>query len=64
MDEDKIADIAICLVIIAIIVLKITNVIKVSWLILLSPILAALGLGIILALFLTIAIIINIWRAK
>lgn len=64
MDEDRIADIVVCLVIIAVIVLKITNVIKVSWLILLSPILAALGLGIILAFFLTIAIIVNIWRTK
>lgn len=64
MNEDKIAEIFIILIIIAVIVLKITNVITLSWLALLSPVLLALGFGIILAIMLTISILINVWRKR
>jgi len=59
MNEDRIADICIIGVIITIIVLKLTNVIKISWLWLLSPIWILFGTGIILAIFITIACLIK-----
>ena len=49
---DKVADCIIICAVITVIILKITNVIKISWLWLLSPIWIALAMGIILAIIL------------
>jgi hypothetical protein len=59
MNEDKIVDIFIIGVIVTVIVLKITNVIKISWLWLLSPIWILLGAGLIFAIGLTIICLID-----
>ena len=59
MNEDRVVDIAIILGAIAIIILKLTNIIKLSWLWLLSPLWILAGLGIIFCILITIAFIIH-----
>lgn len=59
MNEDRIVDIFIILGAIAIIVLKITNVITIPWIWLLSPLWILAGLGIILCVLITIMYIIH-----
>lgn len=59
MDEDRLADILVIGAIITVIILKITNVIKISWLWLLSPIWILLCAGIILAIGLTLICLIE-----
>lgn len=59
MNEDRLADIVVIGAIITVIILKITNVIKISWLWLLSPIWILFGAGIILATGLTIICIVG-----
>lgn len=59
MDEDRLVDVFIIGIIITVIILKITNVIKISWLWLLSPIWILFGVGIVLAIGLTIICIIE-----
>ena len=54
MNEDRIADFIVIGAVIAIIVLKIVDVIKIPWLWLLSPIWIPFGLGIIIMISLTI----------
>ena len=54
-NTDRVADIFIILVFCTIIGLKITGVITISWFLLFSPIIILLGLGILLAIGLTIA---------
>jgi len=55
MDEDRLADIIIICAIITVIILKITNVIKISWFWLLSPIWILGGMGVIFAIMITLA---------
>ena len=57
MNEDRLVDIFIFFVAIAIVVLKLTNVITLSWLWLLSPLWICAGIGIILCIGITIAYI-------
>ena len=64
MNEDRIVEIALIVGIIAVIVLKITNVIKISWLLLLSPIWFTFGVGIVIAIFVLIVIIISCVKEK
>lgn len=54
MDEDRIADIFIVGVIITILVLKLTNVITIPWVWLLSPIWILFGIGFIFAFVVTL----------
>jgi hypothetical protein len=54
MDEDRIVDIFIIGIIITILVLKLTNVITISWIWLLSPIWILFGIGFVLAIILTL----------
>ena len=58
-NEDRIVDIFIIFGAIAIIVLKITNIITIPWLWLLSPIWMLMGLGVILCILTTIMYIIH-----
>lgn len=55
MNEDRIVDIFLVVAIIAVIVLKITNVITISWLWLLAPIWIPFGIGCVFAGILFIA---------
>ena len=64
MNEDRFVDIFIILCAIAIVVLKITNVITLSWLWLLSPLWILAGLGIILCIITTIMFIIHDFTYK
>ena len=64
MNEDRFVDIFIILCAIAIVVLKITNVITLSWLWLLSPLWILAGLGIILCIVTTIMFIIHDFTYK
>jgi len=59
MDEDRVVDICFILGIIAIIVLKLTNIITLSWFWLLCPLWGLAGLGIIFCVIITIAYIIK-----
>ena len=62
--EDRVAEMIVCLLIIAVIVLKITNVIKVSWLIIFSPLIGLFALGVLFAMLFLISALIHIWRNK
>lgn len=62
--EDKIVDILCIVAIISVIILKITGVITVSWLWLLSPIWISLSAGIIITLVILIAYFIYNKRRK
>jgi len=64
MNEDRLAEILVVLIIIAVFVLKLTNVINVSWWIIFSPLLFLLGLGCIMAIALTIAFIISLCKGE
>lgn len=64
MNEDRFVDIFIILGAIAIIVLKITNIITIPWLWLLSPLWILAGLGIILCIITTIMFIIHDFTYK
>ena len=57
--EDRFVDVAVVIGIITVIVLKIMNVIKISWLWLLSPIWIPLCIGFILSFLLMLIIIID-----
>ncbi len=59
MNEDRFVDIFIILGAIAIIVLKITNVITIPWIWLLSPLWILMGLGVVLCILITIMYIIH-----
>ena len=59
MDEDRIVDIVIIGAILTVIILKIVGVITISWLWLFSPIWILFGLGLILAVFMTIICILS-----
>ena len=59
MDSDRVADILIIVIFLSIIGLKIANVITLSWFWLFSPIIFLFGIGIILAIFMTLACIIS-----
>ena len=63
-NEDRIVDIFIILGAIAIIVLKITNVITISWLWLLSPLWILMSLGVVLCILTTIMYIIHNFTYK
>ena len=63
-NEDRIVDIFIILGAIAIVVLKFTNVITLSWLWLLSPLWICAGLGIIICILTTIGYIIHNFTYK
>lgn len=54
MDEDRLADIFIIGVIVTILVLKLTNVITIPWIWLLSPIWILFGIGFIFAIAVTL----------
>ena len=58
--EDRIADIGLIMIFVTIIVLKVTNVITIPWVWLLSPIWILFLVGCILAVILTIMCIIDI----
>ena len=62
--EDVIVDIGILMVIITLFVLKITNVIKISWLWFLAPIWIPLTLGFLLALIITCVYLIELIKEK
>jgi hypothetical protein len=62
--EDRICDIIIILGILTVIILKITNVITISWFWLLSPLWIIFGLGTILAILITISCLIHMKRSK
>ena len=64
MNEDRFVDVFIILGAIAIVVLKLTNVITLSWLWLLSPLWICAGLGIILCIIMTIGFIIHSFTYK
>ena len=64
MNEDRTVDIFIILGAIAIIVLKITNIITISWLWLLSPLWILMGLGVVLCILTTIMYIIHSFTYK
>jgi len=64
VNEDRFVDILIILGAIAIVVLKLTNVITLSWLWLLSPLWICAGLGIILCILTTIMYIIHDFTYK
>ena len=64
MNEDRIYDGIIILGILTVIILKITNVITISWFWLLSPLWLLLGIGTILAILVTILCLIHIKRRK
>lgn len=59
MDMDRIVDIVICGGVLTIIILKLTNVITIPWLWLLSPLWILVGFGVILAIILTIMCLIS-----
>ena len=58
--EDRIADIGLTMIFVTIIILKITNVIAIPWIWLLSPIWILFLIGCVLAVILTIMCIIDI----
>lgn len=58
---DRMADIILIGAALTIIILKITNIITISWFWLFSPIIFLFGFGIILAIGLTIACLINMY---
>jgi membrane-bound metal-dependent hydrolase YbcI (DUF457 family) len=64
MNEDRIVDFFIIGAVITVIVLKITNVIKISWLWLLSPIWIPFGVGCIFAFVFLIVVLIEIYIDK
>lgn len=59
MNEDRIVDIFLVVAVISVIILKITNVITISWLWLLAPIWIPFSIGIVLAIILLILFIIE-----
>lgn len=59
MNEDKIVDILLIGAVLTVIILKIVGVIKISWLWLLSPIWILTGLGVVLAVFVTVLCLIQ-----
>lgn len=54
MNDDRFIDIIIIGIIMTILTLKITGILTISWLVLLSPVLIALGIGIIIAIIFVI----------
>ena len=62
MIEDRIADVIVVGTILTIIVLKITGIIKLSWLVLLAPVWVLLCFGTILSFFIGIMFIISIYN--
>ena len=59
MNEDRIVDVFLVCAFIAVIVLKCTGVITLSWLWLLSPIWIALGFGLLIAIVMLIVILVK-----
>jgi len=61
MDEDRLTDILIIGIVIAIIILKIVNVITIPWIWLLCPLWGLAAIGIVFAIFMTFLYLITRW---
>ena len=61
MDEDRVVDGVLIGILLTVVILKITNVITISWLALVSPILFLLGIGVLMALVFAIYVIIELF---
>ena len=64
MNDDRMADFLIISIFIILILLKILNVITISWLWLLSPIWILIGIGLLFALVFVVLVLINLWYNK